>query len=228
MRGAEVYPVLQEKRIDLLYHANSVATSATFLRLGGLASREHVERQGLAQTPQYTDYVDRKFGIWNDVFTDSVDIHARIRNRNQYGPVVFVLDARMLATLPAEVDVLITKSNPTKWADGQQHADRYFTTAAELSAGLVRGTFDQMITYRIRDGLLPFGTHLQQIVLDDPRVNRPDSIGTFTVTQRALQEAAAVGRVATPVSQRTCDADCKCLPKYAGDQNWVRKYFAVA
>ena len=228
MKGAEVYPVLQEKRINLLYHANSVATSATFLRLVELGGRRHIKRKRLAQTPQYTDDVDRKFGIWNDVFTDSADIHARIRSRNQYGPVLFVLDARMLATLPAEVDVLITKSNPTKWADGQQHADRYFTTAAELSAGLVRGTFDQMITYRIRDGLLPFGTHLQQIALDDPRVNRPDNIGTFTVTQRALQEAAAVGRVATPVSQRTCDADCKCWPNYASDPNWVRKFFAVA
>jgi hypothetical protein len=226
MNGAEVYPVLQQKNINRLYHANTVATSVTLLRLRCLASRGYVERNRLVQTDQYTDEVDRRFGIWDDVFTDSVDIHARIRDRNQYGPVVFVFDARMLATLSADIDVLITKSNPTKWTDGQQHGDRYFTTVAELSAGLCKGTFDQMITYRIPEGLLPFGTHLQQIVLDDPRVNRPDNIGTFTVTQRLLQEAAA-GRVVTQISQRACDAGCKCSTTYAGNPDLVRKFFAL-
>ena len=228
MRGAEVYPVLQDKRIGQLFHANSVETSATFLRLGGLASRANVERQRLAQTPQYTDDIDRRFGIWNDVFTDGVDIHARIRDRNQYGPVLFVFDAKILASLPNGIDVLITKSNPTKWGDGQQHSDRYFTTVAELTAELVRGTFDQMITYRSQDGFLPFGAHLQQVVLDDPRVVRADNIGAFATTQRALQDAAAAGRVATPISQRACEADCKCWPNYARNPDWVRKFFSVA
>ncbi|MGV3627212.1 MAG: hypothetical protein ACO1PN_05950 [Betaproteobacteria bacterium] len=228
MKGAEVYSVLQVKRIHQLYHANSITTSATFLRLGGLASREHVEHHGLAQTSQYTDEIDQRFGIWNDVFTDSVDIHARIKNRNQYGPVLFILDTKILTTLPVDIDVLITKSNPTKWANGQEHPDRYFTTPAELAAGLIKGTFDQMITYRIPNGLLPFGAHLQQIILDDPKVNRPDNIGNYAITQQALQEAAAIGEVATPISQRTCEAECKCCQFYAANPKWVQQFFSVA
>ena len=49
-------------------------------------SRGYVEDRRLPQTPQYSDDADKQLGIWSDVFTDGVDIHARGSIRN-YGPV---------------------------------------------------------------------------------------------------------------------------------------------
>ena len=43
MTGSDVYDVLQTKGVNILYHANTVTTSCTFLRIGGLASRGYVE-----------------------------------------------------------------------------------------------------------------------------------------------------------------------------------------
>jgi len=163
----------------------------TFLRLGGLASREHVERQGLVQTPQFTDDIDRHFGIWNDVFTDSVDIHARIRNRNQYGPVVFVLEARMLATLPAAIDVLITEPSD-KMGQRQEHGSRYFTTAADFQRPRQRNI-------RSDDHLPHWGrtTPLRHASGTDhsrrPSCSSAGRCRRFAVTQRALQEARPLG-----------------------------------
>jgi hypothetical protein len=82
MNGRDVYRVLQAKGVNTLHHANSVTTSCTFLRIGGLASRGYVEDRHLAQTPQYSDDGDKQLGLWYHVFTDGVDIHARARRRN--------------------------------------------------------------------------------------------------------------------------------------------------
>ena len=225
MRGADVYPVLRSKGISRLYHANSVVTSNSLLQLSGLASRGCVERHGMSQTEQYTDAGDRHFGVWNDVFTDSVDIHARRSDRNQYGPVLFVLDARLLLELPDGVEILVTRRNPTKWVDGQSNQDRYFLTAAELSKGLIYGEFDQMITFRTTDGILPFGGRLAQIILDDPQVRRADGSDVFTSGQEAIQAMAAARGIVAPVVKRTCNVGCRCVRTYASNGALIRIYF---
>ena len=138
-----------------------------------------------------------------------------------------MLDSRLLIDLPPEIDVLITKSNPSKWSDGQQHAERYFTAVAELAAGLVYGRFDQMITFRFQEGILRFGAHLQQVIIDDPQVGRADHIGDFAPTLQALQSAAAAGQVGIQITQRTCRVACKCTNFYANNADWVRKFFAI-
>lgn len=227
MNGADVLSVLMAKGIDSLHHANSVTTSLAFLRLGGLASRQRVEAVRFPQTAQYTDALDRNCGIWNDVFTDSVDIHARVRDRNKYGPVLFVLDARTLLALPPGIEVWVTKSNPSKWSGGQAVEDCYFMNAKELRTGLTKGTFDQIVTFRVADGLLPFGAHLRQIVLDDPQMRQANGKDSFAVARDALQDAARAGRFATPVTRRECEMDCKCRPRYAANAELVVKHFSV-
>lgn len=227
MNGAEVHGVLVQKGIDLLYHANTVTTSLAFLQLGGLASRERVERDGFRQTEQYTDNTDKRDGIWNDVFTDTVDIHARIRNANDYGPVLFVLNAAVLTALPAQTEIWVTRTNPCKWTAGLQTCDRYFQTTAQLATGLTKGTFDQIITFRVTNGVIPFGAYLQDIILDNLRVSHADGEERFIVAQRALRTAARTGRITTSITRRNCGSDCRCHAKYEGDANLVRKNFAV-
>jgi hypothetical protein len=76
MTGNEVYDILVERGVTHLHHANSVRTSLSQLRLGGLASRALVESNKLAQTSQITDTEDREYGIWGDVFVPYLKLHA--------------------------------------------------------------------------------------------------------------------------------------------------------
>lgn len=221
MIGTDVYPILVSKGISHLYHANSVGTSRSFLQVGGLASRALVQGKGLQQTPQYTDAIDQHFGIWNDVFTDSVDIHARSSSHNKYGPVLFILDARLLLELQDGVEVHVTRTNPTKWVNGQSIQDRYFTTAAELTAKLTYGDFGQMITFRTAAGIIPFGPWLKQIILDDPQVPN-----VFANAKQSLEAMAAANGITAPaVERRVCNYGCKCLKTYASDRALVQTYF---
>lgn len=225
MNGPEVLAVLQEKRIDRLYHANSVTTSNTFLSQGGLVSRGTAEGNRWAQTPQYTDDVDRRYGVWHDVFVDSDDYHRRISNRNQYGPVLFVISTDFLDHLPQGAEVRVTKANPTKWANGQSYGDRYFADQEQLRASLVLGTFDQMVTIRAPGGTLPFGRYLAEVVLDNPQGRLADGDDAFTVAMANLAAAAAASGVVAPIRARACNAGCRCVQTYQRDWNRLRTYF---
>lgn len=48
----EVYRILREKGLQYLYHANTVATSLTFIKQNALLSRHYVEANNLVQTWQ--------------------------------------------------------------------------------------------------------------------------------------------------------------------------------
>lgn len=219
MTGQEVYEILSARGVKHLHHANSVRTSISLLRLGGLASRQRVEQEHLPQTAQYTDHIDRQYGIWGNVFVDTVDIHARISNLNQYGPVLFTINTRALIDLPSTSQVLITKSNPSKWNQNQIEAQRYFLNAAELEKGFSVGTFDQMLTISTKDGIIPFGSHLQSITLDDPisrdrdRDRDRDSL-EFSKAAHALNYAASTNGIQVKVTKRACKQPCKCITNY--------------
>lgn len=110
-----VYDILKSKGVEYLHHANSVLTAASFLQSGRLLSRGNIERSGKLQSSQYTDAIDKKYSIWFDVFTDSVDIHARAKSLNKYGPVLFEIDIDILKSGDTG-KIWVTKLNPTKWA----------------------------------------------------------------------------------------------------------------
>jgi hypothetical protein len=225
VNGPEVLVVLRERGIERLYHANSVSTSCTFLRQGGLVSRGTAEANRWPQTPQYTDDVDRRYGIWFDVFVDSDDYHRRISNRNQYGPVSFALDTQFLQELPAGSEVHVTRANPTKWAPNQAYGDRYYADQAELRANLVKGTFDQMITLRIPAGILPFGQRLSEVLLDNPVGQRAGGADAFAASMQDLTVAAAQGGVVAPIRPRECNFGCRCVQTYQREWNRLRSYF---
>ena len=66
----ELYEILNNKRIHNLYNANTISTSITFLNEKHLLSRKYVSDNGLFQTEQYSDELDKKFNIWDDIFLD--------------------------------------------------------------------------------------------------------------------------------------------------------------
>src|SRR5436305_15178842 len=120
-----VFEVLKENGIDFIHHANAVISSCQFLRHGALLSRGTVERRGFYQTEQSSDDLDKSFGLWFDVFTDSVDIHERANRRNLYGPVLFVLRSKIISKAYTG-RIWVTKLNPTNWS-GTKREERWFS-----------------------------------------------------------------------------------------------------
>ena len=210
MKGLEVHAVLSRKRITTLHHANTVATSCTFLELGGLASRGFVASGNMSQTPQYSDTDDRKYGIWHDIFMDTADIHDRARRPNDYGPVLFVLGTAVLRNLPASTEVVVSRINPVHWTDADTPQDRYFLTLEELDAGLQLGTFGQHIIVKNTD-LLLFGKALNEILLDDPHRALGPKTDAFT---HACGRLDAVNATDVPITKRECREGCACIDRY--------------
>ena len=68
MTNADIKQVLLDHNVHHLYHTNTVETSLSFLKNGGLLSRGLCEEMGLPQTPQITDDTDRRDGIYFDIF----------------------------------------------------------------------------------------------------------------------------------------------------------------
>lgn len=214
MTGQEVYKVLKERvgANAKLYHANSVRTSLSLLKLGGLASRGVVTDRGFSQTPQMSDEKDQEYGIWYDSFLDTYDIHSTLKRRNFYGPVLFVMAAELLLHLPAETTVLVTRCNPTKWG-GLPDDQRYFLTSRELVAGLQVGYFDHMITIRSSNGIVPFAGTVERIILDEPRLSAPNVGQEYVAARDAISAATAQAGIQVQVERRTC-VWCNCTTEY--------------
>lgn len=217
MLPEEVYDVAQNKGMLHLFHANSLATSVSLLRLNSLASRKHVESFGLAQTGQYTDNHDKSLGVWNDVFLDTVDIHRRASRRNNYGPVLFVFDSRIIFSASS---VQITKTNPSKWQINTPVEQRYFTSIAELAEDWHAGNFDQMITLQTPNGAIPLDRNFLSVIIDDP------SPGDRRDTYYIAAEEAISKLTDRPITRRQCVSSCKCKENY--QSNWITsKMFSI-
>jgi hypothetical protein len=219
----KVFDVLRSKKVAELYHANTVLTACTFLQKGMILSRGNVEREKLFQTSQSSDAVDKKYGIWFDAFVDSVDIHARARKRNIYGPVIFVIDSEIIQKTYTG-KIWVSKLNPTKWAENDMD-DRWFKSIDDLSTNFVKGRFDQMILFRHSGGALPFKSYLKKIILDDPFYEGDDGMDVFSSARGALQLAMTLGGFDVPIEKRKCESICKCKKEYASTPGIIDKLF---
>ena len=226
--GTDVFKVLTSKGVTTLHHANSVTTSCTFLHVKGLASRGFVEKNGLSQTAQpLSDDLDKGFGIWNDVFTDGVDVHyrgGRKRGGNDYGPVLFRLPVSVLTVLPPGSVVMVAKKNPYRWRNGEPESERYFQTLMELSlcasaGGYRMEDFGHHVIIRTPTGVLPFSVFPVTIDLDDPKrtLNGPDA---FEAAAAKLQAAAEASGVDITISRHQCQTGCVCIANYARAPNF--------
>lgn len=219
-----VYEILKAKGVGTLHHANSVITSCQFLRAGSLVSRGSAQRNGMYQTPQKSDRIDKAYGIWFDIFTDSVDIHARASRANVYGPVQFILNSELIKDTYTG-KVWVTKLNPTKWA-GKSHAQRWFTSEKDLEENFVYGRFDQMIVFRHCGGELPFGDYLKELILDDPQLEMPEPhIDYYSMAYGALRLAMTEGGIETEITKRVCSNLCSCVNSYQSNIEWAEQMF---
>ena len=203
--------VFESNNVKSFYHANSVISACSFLKEGALLSRGSVERKKLFQTIQKTDALDRKLGIWFDVFVDSVDIHHRAKKANEYGPVLFELDAMSL--LKENVGKLwISKINPMYWED-KKRSERWFQSSKELRGNFVKGTFGHMIIFRHSGGELPLKKHLKKIILDEPELIYKDGTDFYSQAYGALKASMRFGGLNVPISKRKCQTECSCMEK---------------
>lgn len=218
-----VFDALMDEEIDELHHANSVATACQFLRSRSLMSRGTVERLGITQTPQSSDDLDKRYGIWFDVFADSVDIHNRARRANAYGPVMFVFDTELI-NRSYTGRIWVTKLNPTKWA-GKSEKQRWFQDKEDLKDNLTKGTFDQMLVFRHCGGELPFKKFLKRIVLDNPQRTTDEDVDLYSMAVGALRLAMSDSGLDIPIERRVCRAGCKCNDNYGEDDERLYMMF---
>ncbi|MUK47531.1 hypothetical protein GNP79_18495 [Aliivibrio fischeri] len=184
LNNLELHQFFQEKEILHLHHANTVATSVSFILSGGLLSRGDIEHSTLTQTIQESDEEDKEFDVWHDVFLDTADLHGYFPRQNLYGPVLFKFDINFL--LQDDVDVWITKNNPMYWTAALSNEERYFQSVDEL-----RSSWDQyerqkkMITIR-KPGRPVLFSALEEIVIDDPRIQIHGDTHMFNEMKTAL------------------------------------------
>ena len=215
--------ILDGKGIKDIYHANTVTTSCSMLRLGALSSREHVESQGEPQTVQASDDIDKRYGIWDCVFLDTTDIHRGLSRLNNYGPVLFRFSKNLLLQT-AGSGVRVTKSNPTGWC-GVEDGDRWFTTEAELEESYNPSDYGQMLVLPTPGLSLTFDPELQFIILDNPKAKVKGS-DAFSQASESLLEAAIASGVPMPeIQERKCIIGCSCVGSYNSNYRLLYKFF---
>jgi hypothetical protein len=207
----KVVEILRSKGVSHLYHANSVKTSCTFIQQGGLLSRGAVESKGLVQTSQESDELDKKYGVWNDIFLDSVDLHERFNRNNKYGPVLFKFNLNLL-TDDSTPPIWITKNNPMFWNGDETDEVRYMQSEQELNRLYEKGAHREMITLRFVENVLPFGPYLEEVIVDSPGVKIGDIVLRKEAT-KAIREALDQYGVDVPGFIRKCDS-CWCRVNY--------------
>ncbi len=220
---SRVYEAVFNVGVDTLHHASSVATACQYLRTNSLISRGTVDRLGIKQTQQATDALDKKYSIWFDIFTGTVDVHGSAGRRNTYGPVLFEIDPKIIK----ETDtgrVLVTKLSPAKWA-GKSQRQRWFQDKQDLDDYYEKGTSDQLIVFRHCGGELPLKHYLKRILLDDPGLTDEDGVNFYDMAVGALRLAMSDGGLNIPIVKRECASECECKTYYASHMDSVYETF---
>lgn len=213
----ELYKFLESKNFRFFFHANTVRTSCTFIEHKGLISRGCIESNGLTQTSQQSDEIDKQFNVWNDTFFDLIDLHGYFPRQNLYGPVCFVLDNKFLLddSLP---NICITKNNPIYWESAMCDADKYYCSVKEYADEFeynIRNKFIQqkMFTIHNTNKKIPFKKYLVKILLDNPRVEI-NHISLYKEAKiKLIDSLEKCGYDKCILETRTC-SNCFCHKNY--------------
>lgn len=209
----EVLRVLKEKHVTKFVHVDTVKTSCSYLREAKLLSRGTLDELGLPQTEQQTDPLDKRHGLWYDVFVDTVDIHYRARKRNHYGPVLFEIGLEVLEQdwLPY---VWITKSNPSNWDPNISFENKYFQSIDEFSANFRFGNFDKLFVLRNAGGVIRLKDYLLRIVLDQTSRNIA-GVRAYDQAVGALKASSIAGGFNNlEIADHPCQDNCECQAQY--------------
>ena len=208
-----LHELFLDKGISILHHANTVATSVSFIEANGLLSRGGIEHHGLYQTPQGSDNADKVYDVWNDIFIDTVDMHGYFPRQNVYGPISFKISTDFL--LSENLDVWVTKNNPQYWNPAMTMEEKYFSNVEEL-----RDNWDnyerqrKMVT--IKNILDPFlFDYLKQVIVDDPQVET-QGYHLFNEAVGALKQVLGDNTTLKNkfLTRPTCTGACYCRRNY--------------
>lgn len=206
----QLYDFFSKQGIQYLYHANTVATSITFLQQKGLLSRGAVENRGLFQTKQESDEKDRKFNVWDDIFLDTIDLHGFFPRQNLYGPISFRFNCNFI--LDSKYEIWVTKSNPIHWTEESSDEEKYFTSIDELKKNwLLIPRQRMMITLKNNSAPVLFDS-LDKITVDNPRVKIND-LRIYEQTVTALEECIDESFYDL-FARRVCNTKCYCTDNY--------------
>ena len=222
LTSEDVKNVLIQHRVEGLFHANTVLTSIRFLKNQGLCSRQYISQlPGSYQTGQYSDADDKRFGIYNDIFFDSVDIHRRAHRCNQYGPVTFIYSLDLLSSPALENQVRVTKDNPIRWKSGMNIENRYFVNLIDLQDGFCKGNFSQHITLH---DVQKISFQYLRFIQMDPLPEKYHDI--FSNAYRELQDAVYQAGLSMKIIVRECDSRCQCQNQYLqmSESEIIKKY----
>ena len=167
-----IYNLLKEKGIVYLHHANTVATSISFIEQKSLLSRSFVAENGFFQTKQSSDNEDKTHDVWDHVFLDGEDLHKRYNRANKYGPVLFRIKLEML-TSPSIQSVFVTKSNPWYWKQNTSLENKFYSNVDELKKDYLTGKkldSQVMFTFRNPNKEIKLNKYLHSIGLDKPKL----------------------------------------------------------
>lgn len=167
-----IYSILKEKKVDFLYHANTVLTSLTFINEKALLSRGYVKNKSLIQTEQKSDVEDKAFNVWDDVFLDGADLHKLYNTPNKYGPILFVMKLDLLLS-PSIASVLVTRTNPWYWKANDSWDERYYSDIDEIKQDYLTGKkIDARIMFTLRspEKTIKLNKFLSKIIIDKPTI----------------------------------------------------------
>ncbi len=136
LNGIELANLLRQRSFSSICHVNTVATALTYLRQGGLLSRQYVENnpQRCFQTVQNSDEKDKHLNIFNDIFFDAENLWEKMSSSICfYGPVVFIYD---VAVLEQFQEVYVSRLNPVYWNNGTIR-ENCFSTVNKLYSSLL-------------------------------------------------------------------------------------------
>lgn len=212
LNNQELHALFIEKGITHLHHANTVATSITFIENDGLLSRGDVEAHNLCQTYQASDEEDKLFDVWHDVFVDTADLHEWFGRQNLYGPILFKFNIDFL--LKDDLEVWVTKNNPMYWNADLSSSDKYFQSVQEL-----RDSWNsierqkKMVTIR-KPGRPILFENLEKVLVDDPKVKIYDNCTLSTEMSKALGKATENCLALRPLFEYRSCSSCYCHSNY--------------
>lgn len=205
VNSVELKQILLNNGVKELYHANTVFTSKGFFSVGGLLSRGAANDLGIQQTIQKSDDKDKEFGIWYDVFFDSVDVHNRASMRNFYGPITFIFSLDLLDY--REISACkITKQNPIYW-NRDDIEERYISDMSDF----IKGDFGQHIVIREFYNKIPFKSYLKKIILDKP-FNIQSWL--FDEAMQLVEDSIEKLKLNCQFDIRECSQKCNCKKGY--------------
>jgi hypothetical protein len=144
-QGEEIQKLVEllKKRRAYLYHACQLLDFQSYLNVGGIPSRSHLERNSQPYTPFESDQSDHTNSVWDKVFTNLSDFGFTFAGGgpavpNTYGPILFKI--RPEALLEATDVAICLRSAGGKGFDREREAlnsisdvDRLFKYPAEDS-----------------------------------------------------------------------------------------------